>query len=68
MSRYIVFSGEAYYPQGGAFDLDETFDDVNLARNYSSKVVKTKDYDWSHVYDTKNSELVVRYGNGYGQP
>ena len=49
MKRYLLFSGDYYYPCGGMDDFIgdfDTYEDAVIA-------VSNKVWDWAHVYDTK---------------
>lgn len=58
MKRYLVFTGEFYYPSGGWEDFKGSTDDLDEAR-----VVMTLRRDsgetWAHIVDTKTMKIVA---------
>ncbi len=56
MKRFIVFSGEAYYPLGGTNDMDKSFDTFDEAFTYASRL-HTCAFNWAHILDTKEGEV-----------
>jgi hypothetical protein len=47
MKRYILFSGDYYYPSGGWNDAKGDFDTIEEAIRVGSRA------DWFHVIDTE---------------
>ena len=50
MKKYLVFSGDNYYPAGGWADFDGAFDDLEEAKLAASD----PNFDWGHVVCTAN--------------
>lgn len=57
--RYMLFGGECYYPSGGAEDLQDTYEDLDVARG-DAYVFLNSGYcsKWAHVYDTEEKRIV----------
>lgn len=58
MNRYLLFAGDSYYPQGGAFDFIKSFKTKAAALRYI--LGKTKqdqwNHDWWHILDTETGQ------------
>lgn len=69
MKRFLLFSGDAYYPKGGFWDCNLSFDTVQEAVSFAT--TKNNDYfdqDWYHVVDTKTMKVVANGGEScYGE-
>lgn len=48
MKRYLLFSGEDYYPDGGWVDFDDSFDTPEEAMASRKQLG-----DWAHVVDSQ---------------
>lgn len=59
IKRYLIFSGDAYYPSGGWEDFDTSFDDLDEVANYIKKF-KGEHFKWCHVYDTNTNTYVSK--------
>tara|TARA_B100000900_G_scaffold415451_1_gene445367 strand:- start:2950 stop:3132 length:183 start_codon:yes stop_codon:yes gene_type:complete len=56
---FIIFAGEEYYPQGGAYDIisvHNSLDEALIA--FDDTITK---YDWIHIFDTYTSLLVKEF-------
>lgn len=62
MERYLVFSGENYYPLGGWEDFRNSYDSEAEARNALDLLVKGE-YVWGHVVDTQKGFIVFHHGD-----
>jgi len=69
MNRYLLFSGDTYYPCGGAEDLRGDFDTKSECCEKFDKiksrcVSRHADPDdlWGHVFDTQSNEIVLKLG------
>jgi hypothetical protein len=51
---FILFSGDDYYPAGGAGDLVSIHDTLKEARTASKDVIG----DWWHIFDLKKQKEV----------
>lgn len=72
MTRFIIFGGQAYYAQGGAFDiLDIVTSEADAIRIAASKYEDEQRYpkeiDWVHVFDTVTATVVYMQGEALGQ-
>jgi hypothetical protein len=62
MKRFLVFAGDAYYPEGGMNDFQEDFDTLEEAKSFEAKIKeefkllwkdKWKDFKWSAIWDSE---------------
>jgi hypothetical protein len=51
MKRFLLFSGNYYYPLGGWNDFDASFDSIDEA---TAAVTETA--EWAHVIDSQTGE------------
>ncbi len=58
MKRYLVFHGQHYYPSGGWYDFDRTFEKLEEAISYAKSKIKGPDGGWCHVVDLDTMETV----------
>ena len=60
---YLLFEGECYYPNGGAFDFSGSFATLEGAQNAYGLDSKDR---WAHVasFDGKELEMVSYFGRG----
>lgn len=73
---YLIFSGECYYPSGGANDYIAQKDTLEDAKNTAKELIgKTLTYsdginctaEWSHIMNTKTGLIVAKFGESpYG--
>lgn len=65
--KYLLFSGCDYYPEGGAFDIDGVFDNLELAKNHVNNITSKK-VDWANIInvDTMEVEYVFLAAIQYG--
>lgn len=59
MKRYLVFSGDDYYPCGGMDDFEIDFDNEDEALERAS-TYDMEGFKWCHVYDTVKREIIFR--------
>ena len=50
MKRYLLFSGDVYYPAGGWDDLVDTFDTEKEAHEFGRELYK-RNNNWFHIVD-----------------
>ena len=69
MKKYLLFYGSFYYPQGGTYDLKESFDEIDDAIDYVLKKqieIGTKSstdaIDWWQIVELNIFKLVVEGG------
>jgi hypothetical protein len=62
MKRFLVFAGDAYYPEGGMNDFQEDFDTLEEARSFESKIIEKfksmwkdswKNFKWTEIWDSE---------------
>ena len=58
MKRFLVFAGDAYYPEGGMNDFQEDFDTLEEARSFEAKIKEKWESDleyfkWSAIWDSE---------------
>ena len=62
MKRYLLFGYNQYYPRGGWYDLQGSFDTpqeaIKAAKTGESMVAEVG-YDWWHIIDTETMSIVV---------
>lgn len=56
MKRYLVFSGNRYYPDGGWDDFQGSFDTAEEANAVATKLASEGEYIWSHWLDLETAE------------
>jgi hypothetical protein len=50
VKRYLVFSGDNYYPSGGGDDFKFAYDDLEEAKKKAEEL-HTPTHKWAHVFD-----------------
>lgn len=60
LKRYLVFSGEDYYPAGGWEDFDASYD--TLAEAHAA--IKTEAFTWAHVVDRDTGHIILEFDDG----
>lgn len=55
--KYLVFSGDDYYPLGGMHDFDAAFDKEEVAIGYAMGVSKSE-LTWAHVVRLDDLKIV----------
>ena len=51
--RFLVFGGSRYYPEGGAYDLLESFDTIAEAKAFADGFIDgERSLAWVHVFDS----------------
>ena len=63
MSRYLLFSGDNYYPFGGMLDFDGFYLTVESAVEAYKSIQEHCCGSWCHVWDSESGCIVV-YGEG----
>jgi len=62
MKRFLVFAGDAYYPEGGMYDFQHDFDTLEDARSFEAKIIEEfksiwkdswKNFKWSAIWDSE---------------
>lgn len=62
--RYLLFSGEDYYPLGGWSDFVRDFDTPEEAMGY--RVPSSRGSDWAHIVDTEDGDIIYERGSPGG--
>lgn len=64
MKKYLLFYGQAYYPYGGANDLQGSFSSIEEAKLKVNKQYtltksewKLSDIDWAHILNIDTGEI-----------
>ncbi len=57
MKRYLLFSGDEYYPLGGWNDFKGSFDTLEEAKEAKEKL---SGHDWYQIVDTKHGITITR--------
>ena len=60
--RYLLFAGDAYYPQGGWWDFVGAFGSVEKAKEAKGGVRRA--YDWAHIVDSQDQSIIWAYTLG----
>lgn len=60
MKRYLVFSGDYYYPSGGWGDFDKDFDDLDEAVSHARE--RRSQFTWAQVVDMETGTEVPLAG------
>lgn len=55
MKRFLLFTGDNYYPSGGWGDFQKDFDTLEEATNYMGH---NYNVDWFQVVDSTTGEIV----------
>lgn len=58
MKRFLLFSGDCYYPGGGWEDFIAAFDTEEAAREYAVAASKKDRWDWWHIVDMTTQKQV----------
>ena len=67
MKRFLVFAGDAYYPEGGMYDFQDDFDTLEEAKSFEAKIKQEfksiwgdnwKDYKWIAIWDSEIRDYV----------
>jgi hypothetical protein len=67
MNRYLVFSGSAYYPNGGWEDYDGSFDTVAAAQaNVAAAGATGEGPSWAHIVDLTTGDIVASWSQDGG--
>lgn len=56
--RFLLFSGDSYYPLGGFWDCNHSFDTLEESVDFALK----SDCDWYHVVDSQTMKVVAANG------
>jgi len=58
MKRYLLFTGDTFYPGGGMQDFRGDFNTIDEARDFSASD-KVSAWDWYEIYDTHERKDVT---------
>jgi len=59
MKRFLLFSGQTYYPHGGWNDFDGSFDTADQAQAKAEQLQINGGIDWWQVIDGTTGNTVV---------
>jgi hypothetical protein len=65
VKRYLLFSGDTYYPSGGWQDFVDSFDTQEEA-DARGRIERSNGHDWYHVVDAQTGNRVTGAGVGEG--
>lgn len=67
--RYLVFSGEHYYPGGGAYDFVDAFpaDCLDSAKTLC-RLEGFPHYKWAHIFDLEAQDRIFEVESGKERP
>jgi hypothetical protein len=63
-NQFLLFSGEDYYPRGGAYDFKGSFSSEEEAMKQHDP--KEHDYDggWANIFDRAEEAIVKKFSRG----
>lgn len=69
--RYLVFGGEAHYPEGGWRDFLDSFESRDAATKFIDHVISLPEFsdgamDWAHAVDSSTQEVVASKSRRHG--
>lgn len=61
MKRYLLFTGDNYYPAGGFHDADGFFDTIEEAKDHivTDLIKYVPNFNWWHIVDTETGKIVA---------
>lgn len=65
MKRYLLFSGQCYYPSGGIDDFNGDFDSFEEAKSEYETLKSNKNVwcrEWAHVWDSESKQKILSIG------
>lgn len=62
MNKYLLFSGDYYYPSGGMEDFVMSFETLDAAKEYVK--ASHESLMWHHVADRETLKIVWRWIDG----
>ncbi len=60
MRRFVVFSGDHYYPTGGWSDMHAAYDTLDEAKDGLTEIAGRNKYTWGHIVDLTTGQIVHR--------
>ena len=57
MKRFLLFTGQHYYPDGGWDDFKGDFESYEHAKDF---LIQHNDYDWWHLVDSTTKTIVAK--------
>jgi len=64
MHRYIVCTGEIYYPSRGMQDFVQDFENLEEANSFTEKLLeKGNVYTWVQIYDLTQKQIILEKDN-----
>lgn len=52
MDRFVVFTGDDYYPSGGISDFDSSYTTEEDAKTYIKNILSKCYIDWAQLWDS----------------
>lgn len=63
-NRFLLFAGNDYYPEGGAYDFHGSFVSIEEAVKGHNPKMYTYDGGWANIFDLKTEKIVKQFSRG----
>ena len=64
MKQILLFAGNDYYPEGGAYDFKGSFETVELALQAHNPKEHRYEGGWANIFDLKEEKIVKQFSRG----
>lgn len=64
MKNFILFAGDDYYPEGGAYDFKGAFKTLEEAIEFHDPNEYNNCGGWANIFDLENEEIVKKFSRG----
>ena len=61
---FLLFAGDCYYPEGGAYDFKGAFDSAELAQAAHDPNQWNYDGGWANIFDTETLSIAMTFRRG----
>ena len=65
MKQILLFAGDDYYPEGGAYDFKGSFETVELALEAHNPKEHRYEGGWANIFDLKEEKIVKQFSRGH---
>jgi len=68
--KYLLFAGDCYYANGGAFDFIDASDELEKLKERGRSVIDKEEHEWFHVFNVVDRRIeygTVRQAYGIGR-